>query len=132
MRDNAKEIQQNLMELLVLNGDKTMIRNLEKELEMSYSFVIDNGKEVVRRRNEGLGEYIERYSVSLMKNFSRKKYERLKNLCNEYNTIGDSRVVEKVFEIDEKAVKHNAVERISMSIENFIQGIFKNSKKKFV
>ncbi|MGV3026135.1 hypothetical protein ACED96_10485 [Clostridium thermobutyricum] len=132
MRDNAKEIQQNLMELLVLNGDKTMIRNLEKELEMSYSFAIDNGKEVVRRRNEGLGEYIERYSVSLMKNFSRKKYERLKNLCNEYNTIGDSRVVEKVFEIDEKAVKHNAVERISMSIENFIQGIFKNSKKKFV
>ncbi|OPX47345.1 hypothetical protein [Clostridium thermobutyricum] len=131
MRDNAKEIQQNLMELLVLNGDKTMIRNLEKELEMSYSFAIDNGKEVVRR-NEGLGEYIERYSVSLMKNFSRKKYERLKNLCNEYNTIGDSRVVEKVFEIDEKAVKHNAVERISMSIENFIQGIFKNSKKKFV
>ena len=109
-----------------------MIRNLEKELEMSYSFAIDNGKEVVRRRNEGLGEYIERYSVSLMKNFSRKKYERLKNLCNEYNTIGDSRVVEKVFEIDEKAVKHNAVERISMSIENFIQGIFKNSKKKFV
>lgn len=132
MRDNAKEIQQNLMELLVLNGDKTMIRNLEKELEMSYSFVIDNGKEVIRRKNEGLGEYIERYSVSLMKNFSRKKYERLKNLCNEYNTIGDSRVVEKVFEIDEKAVKHNAVERISMSIENFIQGIFKNSKKKFV
>ena len=132
MRDNAKEIQQNLMELLVLNGDKTMIRNLEKELEMSYSFAIDNGKEVVRRRNEGLGEYIERYSVSLMKNFSRKKYERLKNLCNEYNTIGDSRIVEKVFEIDEKAVKHNAVERISMSIENFIQGIFKNSKKKFV
>ena len=132
MRDNAKEIQQNLMELLVLNGDKTMIRNLEKELEMSYSFVIDNGKEVVRRRNEGLGEYIERYSVSLMKNFSRKKYERLKNLCNEYNTIGDSRVVEKVFEIDEKAVKHNAFERISMSVENFIQGIFKNSKKKFV
>lgn len=132
MRDNAKEIQQNLMELLVLNGDKTMIRNLEKELEMSYSFAIDNGKEVVRRKNEGLGEYIERYSVSLMKNFSRKKYERLKNLCNEYNTIGDSRVVEKVFEIDEKAVKHNAVERISMSIENFIQGIFKNSKKKFV
>lgn len=132
MRDNAKEIQQNLMELLVLNGDKTMIRNLEKELEMSYSFAIDNGKEVVRRRNEGLGEYIERYSVSLMKNFSRKKYERLKNLCNEYNTIGDSRVVEKVFEIDEKAVKHNAFERISMSVENFIQGIFKNSKKKFV
>ncbi|ENZ03059.1 hypothetical protein [Clostridium thermobutyricum] len=132
MRDNAKEIQQNLMELLVLNGDKTMIRNLEKELEMSYSFVIDNGKEVIRRKNEGLGEYIERYSVSLMKNFSRKKYERLKNLCNEYNTIGDSRVVEKVFEIDEKAVKHNAFERISMSVENFIQGIFKNSKKKFV
>ena len=132
MRDNAKEIQQNLMELLVLNGDKTMIRNLEKELEMSYSFVIDNGKEVIRRKNEGLGEYIERYSVSLLKNFSRKKYERLKNLCNEYNTIGDSRVVEKVFEIDEKAVKHNAFERISMSVENFIQGIFKNSKKKFV
>lgn len=132
MRDNAKEIQQNLMELLVLNGDKTMIRNLEKELEMSYSFVIDNGKEVIRRKNEGLGEYIERYSVSLMKNFSRKKYERLKNLCNEYNTIGDSRVLEKVFEIDEKAVKHNAFERISMSVENFIQGIFKNSKKKFV
>lgn len=132
MMDNTKEIQTNLMELLVLNGDKAMARKLEKELEMSYSFSPDNGKEVIRKRNESLGEYIERYSVSLMKNFSRKKYEKLKNLCNEYNTIGDSRAIEKVFEIDEVAVKHSAFERVSMTVENMFQGIFKNSKKKFV
>lgn len=127
-----KELRTNLMELVVLNGDKNLIKSLEREAEMDFIFVDDNGKEIQRKKEESLGAYIERYSVSLMKNFSRKKYEKLKTLCNEYQTFGDSRLVEKVFAISEETVKHNAFERISNSIENVIGSLFRNSKKKFV
>ena len=127
-----KELRTDLMELVVLNGDKNLIKNLEREAEIDYLFADDNGKEIQRRKDESLGAYIERYSVSLMKNFSRKKYEKLKTLCNEYQTVGDSRLVEEIFTINEEVVKQNAFERMSSSIENIIGSLFKNSKKKFV
>ena len=100
---------------------------------MSYSFAIDNGKEVVRRRNEGLGEYIERYSVSLMKNFSRKKYELLKALYTEYNNFGDSTI-----EMTETVIKKNPVTKKKVAIgvgvtaaAIGIAGLFKKFKNKY-
>lgn len=128
-----REMKTNLMELIVLNGDKNLIKQLEKEAEINFVFSDDNGKDVQRKKGESLGAYIERCSVSLMKNFSRKKYEKLKMLCTEYNTFGDSKIVEEVFAISEETVKHNNIfEKMTLAIENMIGERFKNSKKKFV
>ncbi|MGL5417467.1 MAG: hypothetical protein ACRDAU_17490 [Clostridium sp.] len=124
-----REIKTNLVQLLIVNGDSKMIRKLEVEAENNYVFVMDNGKEIVRRKDESLGNYVDRYSVGLMKNFSRKKYEKLKTLCNEYSICGDSKTVEESFIIAEETEKKNG---IIVSIENMIGNLFKNSKKKFV
>ncbi|MGL5648225.1 MAG: hypothetical protein ACRDDY_10260 [Clostridium sp.] len=124
-----REIKTNLVQLLIVNGDSKMIRKLEIEAENNYVFVMDNGKEIVRRKDESLGNYVDRYSIGLMKNFSRKKYEKLKTLCNEYNICGDSKIVEESFIIAEETEKKNG---IIVAIENMIGNLFRNSKKKFV
>ncbi|MGL5414304.1 MAG: hypothetical protein ACRDAU_01450 [Clostridium sp.] len=128
-----REIRMNLMELIVLNGDENLIKELEKRAEIEYIFAGDNGKEIRRKPNESLGEYIDRCSVGLMKNFSRKKYEKLRMLCTEYNRFGDSKIVEEAFVINETPERHNnIVERMTIIVENILGGKFKNLKKKLV
>ncbi|MGL4848935.1 MAG: hypothetical protein ACRC28_08400 [Clostridium sp.] len=127
-----KEIQMNLVQTLMINGNKDRLKSLEKEAEINYSFEKDNGKEIKRKKGEGLGEYIERYSVKTMENFSRKKYENLKSLCNEYNTYGDSKIVDELFTIASEEKERNGFEKIIMMAQTFVEDIFKNTKKKFV
>lgn len=126
-----RQMRENMVDLLLLNGNREELRRLEGQMELNFGFVMDNGKEISRKKNEGLGNFIERYTVSLMKNFSRKKYENLKAMCAEYNTFGDSRVVEENFDMENVIVEKrvSAFERFSESVEEFISGIFRKERR---
>lgn len=83
-------IKEQLVNLILWNGNKNNIKELEDKAFKEELFDKDNGKEIKRRKNESLGSYIDRYSVEIMKNFSKEKYFKFKSLSDMYNSRGDS------------------------------------------
>ncbi|MDO5040344.1 hypothetical protein [Clostridium sp.] len=96
------DIKEKLIDLVVLNGDESEIKALEAKALNEDIFDIDNGREIVRKNNESLGNYIDRYSVEIMKNFSKEKYFKLKRLSEIYSSKGDSSEVVVTMTIEEK------------------------------
>ena len=76
------DIKEKLIDLVILNGNKDEIKQLEDKALSEDIFDVDNGKEITRKKNESLGSYIDRYSIEILKNFSKEKYLKLKGLLN--------------------------------------------------
>ena len=102
------DIKEKLIDLVVLNGDESEIKALEAKALNEDIFDIDNGREIVRKNNESLGNYIDRYSVEIMKNFSKEKYFKLKKLSEIYSSKGDSSEVVVTMTIDNEP-KQNVI-----------------------
>lgn len=78
------DIKEKLIDLVILNGNKDEIKQLEDKALSEDIFDVDNGKEITRKKNESLGSYIDRYSIEILKNFSKEKYLKLKGLAEIY------------------------------------------------
>lgn len=102
------DIKEKLIDLVVLNGDESEIKALEAKALNEDIFDIDNGREIARKNNESLGNYIDRYSVEIMKNFSKEKYFKLKKLSEIYSSKGDSSEVVVTMTIDNEP-KQNVI-----------------------
>lgn len=100
------DIKEKLIDLVVLNGDESEIKTLEAKALNEDIFDIDNGREIARKNNESLGSYIDRYSVEIMKNFSKEKYFKLKRLSEVYSSKGDSSEVVVTMTLEEKPKKN--------------------------
>lgn len=83
------EIKEQLINNMLWNGNDACLKELENKAYMEDIFENDNGKEIKRKKNESLGNYIDRYSIEIMRNFSEKKYSKIKTLNNIYVNTGD-------------------------------------------
>ena len=127
-----REIREQLLNALLWSGNEAQLKELERKAVENDVFDEDNGDEIKRKPKESLGVYIERCNTSLMKNFSRKKYELLKALYTEYNNFGDSTI-----EMTETVIKKNPVTKKKLAIgvgvtaaAIGIAGLFKKFKNK--
>lgn len=127
-----REIRDQLVSALLWSGNEGAIKELEHKAVVNDVFDEDNGDEVKRKPKESLGIYIDRCNTSLMKNFSRRKYELLKALYNEYNNFGDSTI-----EMTETVAKKNPMTKKKVAIgvgvtaaAIGIAGLFKKFKSK--
>lgn len=102
------DVKEKLIDLIILNGNKDEIKQLEDKALSEDIFDVDNGKEITRKKNESLGSYIDRYSIEILKNFSKEKYLKLKGLAEIYNSKGDSNEVVVTMTIDNEP-KQNVI-----------------------
>lgn len=96
-------IKEQLINNVLWNGDNESLENLEVKAYEKGIFEVDNGREIKKKHNESLGNYLDRYSIDIMKNFSKEKYERFKSLNNLYKNNGDI----NDFGVIEEDNKHN-------------------------
>ncbi|MGL5417052.1 MAG: hypothetical protein ACRDAU_15400 [Clostridium sp.] len=92
MSKDIRESRENLLNALLWSENSNILKELETKAIEEEIFDEDNGDELKRKPKESLGVYIDRCNTALMKNFSRKKYELVKGLYNEYNSFGDSTI----------------------------------------
>ena len=95
MNRETIELREKLINSLLWNDNEAILSRLEKEAFENDIFEPDNGERIARRPNESLGQYIDKFTVKLMKNFSKEKFNTLKRLYDDYNRLGDSHL-EKV------------------------------------
>lgn len=128
-------LKEQLINALLWNENEAVVKRLEEEASLNDIFEIDNGKRISRKENESLGNYIDRCTTELMRNFSREKYIILKNLYKNYNDSGDSNVV--IYEsspASKKKPKKDYKKQIALSIGALLAGVaafklFKREKK---
>lgn len=127
-------LKEQLVNALLWNENEAVVKRLEEEASLNDIFEMDNGKRITRKENESLGNYIDRCTTQLMRNFSREKYIILKNLYKNYNNSGDSNVVIYESSPVQKRPKKDYKKQIALSIGALIAGaaafkLFKNKNK---
>lgn len=124
-------LKEQLINALLWNENEAVVKRLEEEASLNDIFEMDNGKRVVRKENESLGNYIDRCTTQLMRNFSREKYIILKNLYKSYNDSGDSNVA--IYESSPvKGSKVDYKKNVALGVGALIAGVaaFKLFKRK--
>lgn len=124
-------LKEQLINALLWNENEAVVKRLEEEASLNDIFEMDNGKRVVRKENESLGNYIDRCTTQLMSNFSREKYVILKNLYKSYNDSGDSNVA--IYEsLPVKKSKVDYKRNVALGLGAVIAGVaaFKLFKRK--
>lgn len=127
------EMKINLVDLLMENASEERIMSLERKAIENDIFEIDNGRPIEKKSKESLGEYINRYSTEIMKNFSEEKYSILKSLYKDYNTSGDKEIITTTEIAKKKGIKdykkHIAVGATATAVGLAIFQIFKKKNK---
>ncbi|MGL4571419.1 MAG: hypothetical protein ACRCVJ_10165 [Clostridium sp.] len=131
MSNDIVRLRETLMNTLLWNDNEAILKRLEKEASEIDAFETDNGEMIKRRPNESLGLYIDRFTVKLMSNFSKEKFNMLKRLYDDYNKLGDSNL-EKVEEVSRKKgfKKKVALGGAGVVIGATLFNYFKNKNKK--
>ncbi|MEG1003035.1 hypothetical protein [Clostridium sp.] len=131
MSNDIVRLRETLMNTLLWNDNEAILKRLEKEASEIDAFETDNGEMINRRPNESLGLYIDRFTVKLMSNFSKEKFNMLKRLYDDYNKLGDSNL-EKVEEISRKKgyKKKVALGGAGVVIGATLFNYFRNKNKK--
>ena len=138
MNRETIELREKLINSLLWNDNEAILSRLEKEAFENDIFEPDNGEIIARRPNESLGQYIDKFTVKLMKNFSKEKTKAENNQNENINStenITEEQTEEKIYSnnvislnIGKLSDSWKVVEKQNGSIIFYIQGPIKQNE----